>query len=402
MSGCRIFTVAFFIVAFAASSSIAASFTVEKAAGSGKIPVAMDKISISGAHASLFRSVLEADLSRSGYFEKASSGASVVLSGSASSQGESLSTSILVSWQGGQFGWSETSHGTREARWQAHRLCDEMTRRIKNKKGMAASRLAFISKGERGGAICLSDSDGHGLVKFQSEEISPISPYFSPDGKYITYTSFLRNYPCVYKVPSSGGKREPLANFPGLNSGGAISPDGNLAAVILSHPGNPELFVLNLSTKKATRLTFSLRGAEASPCWSPDASSIAYVSDEGGTPQIFAIDANAKKPKRISFKGSQNVAPSWGPDGRIAYCSKQGNYKIVVYDPLDGSTKAITEGPFDFEDPSWAPDGRHIVASRRDGATYSLWVLDTEGDPPVRLSLPAGDWRSPEWSAVLR
>lgn len=396
-------TLLMMVIAVTASMAVAA-FTVEKGAGSGKDMVALQGLNAAGDTGTLFKNVLQADLNRSGWFEvTAGQYSAISVTGTASGHGGSLTTSVKVSWQGGAFAWSQTTSSQREARWQAHMLADEMVKRIKNRPGMAASRITFVSKEGRGGAICMCDSDGATLQKLTAEGTSPLSPNYSPDGRHIFYTSFARGFPCVYKVSTSNGAREQLANFTGLNTGGAISPDGKLAAVVLSAPGNPELYVINLATRKATRLTHTPRGAEASPCWSPDGSRIAYVSDEGGTPQVYVIDAGTKKPVRISRGGSQNVAPTWGPDGRIAYCSKQSGYQIVVYDPKDGSAKVITQPGHDYEDPSWAPDGRHLICSRKDGRTCSLVVIDTEpnGDPIAVLSLPAGDWRYPDWSGQI-
>lgn len=385
------------------SASAATPFVVAKTSGM-KESVTLSSLQVAGETGALFANVLKQDLSRSGLFEVVNDAyARVVIVGQARGQGGSLTTSVQVRWDRGSFAWGDTTSGNGEARWQAHRLSDEIVRRVKEGQGIASTRIAFVEKGRTGGAICICDSDGAGLQKFQAESISPLSPYFSPDGATIYYTSFTRGYPCIFGVPSKGGQRAPLANFVGLNTGGAVSPDGKLVAAILSHPGNPELFVINRATRRVTRLTRTPRGAEASPCWSPDGNRIAYVSDESGTPQIYIIDSEQKTPRRLSYRGSQNVAPSWGADGRIAYCSKQdGGYAIVVANPESGEATVVSQAGWDWEDPSWAPDGRHIVCSRREGRTCSLWVLDTEGDAPVKLSLPAGDWRSPEWSGALR
>lgn len=393
-------------LAFAAANASAVTpFVVEKGAGSGKDQVSLSSLQTSGALGNTFAAVLKQDLERSGWFEVSVSkyGGGIEVSGRAAQQGgDSLSTQVRVRWNGGAFDWGDTTSGTREARWQAHRLADEMSRRIKNRTGIAATRIALVGKEGRGGRICICDSDGAGLQQFSAEQVSPLSPCFTPDGATIYYTSFIRGYACIFGVSTTGGRRAPLANFTGLNTGGAVSPDGKLVAAILSHPGNPELFVINTATRRATRLTRTPRAAEASPCWSPDGNRIAYVSDDGGRPHIYVMDSSSKQARRISSRGSDNVAPSWGPDGRIAYSSKQGAYRIVVYDPATGETKTLSTDGADWEDPSWAPDGRHIVASRNDGRSYSLWVLDTEGDPPVKLSLPAGDWRSPDWSGPMR
>ncbi len=393
----------FLILSVISVSVFAQQFIIEKSAGTGKDSVTLKNLTVNGETAALFKKTLEADLVRSGYFTVDNGEYTrLSVSGNANSRDVLISVRIQVSWSNGGFVFEDTASGKREAKWLAHRLSDEMVKHIKGKTGMASSRIAFIGKEAGGGTICITDSDGSNIQKFSPESIPPLSPYFSKDGRMIYYTSFVRGYPCVYRVPVVGGAREPLANFTGLNTGGAVSPDGKLIAVILSQIGNPELCVINLATLKATRLTYTKRAAEASPAWSPDGEHIAYVSDELGTPQIFTIDSSSKKAKRISFRGSQNVAPAWGPDGRIAYCTKQGRYQIAVYDPKDGSSKIITDSNYDYEDPSWMADGRHIVCSRQDGRNRSsLWVFDTEGDAPYKLPLPAGEWRAPDASGLI-
>ena len=53
----------------------------------------------------------------------------------------------------------------------------------------------------------------------------------------------------------------------------------------------------------------------------------------------------------------------------------------------------------DHEDPSWAPDGRHIVCSQTSNFHSDLYILDTLGDPPLRLTTIQGEWYSPDWSS---
>ena len=377
--------------------------TVSKQAGSGKEPVSLADLRASGEMASMFRLVLTQDLKNSGWFEPREDRSSLFqIAGTASSSGEALNTNIRVSWSGGSFVWAESSQSKRDARWQAHRLSDEIVKRVKGVDGMAATRIAFVGKNSgRGGGICLCDSDGAFFVQFPDEKISPLSPNFDPTGQFIFYTSFDKGYPCVFRVPVAGGRRAPYADFIGLNTGGAVSPNGRYIAIILSHVGNPELYVLSLADRKAHRQTFTKNGSEASPCWSPDGKRIAYVSDQGGTPQIYVVDSDSHQSRRISYRGSQNVAPSWGPDGRIAWCTNQrGGYQIAVYDPRSGQEKVVSSGA-DHEDPSWAPDGRHIVCSRKEGAGSALCILDTKDETEVRLPLRPGNWRAPDWSRPM-
>ena len=170
-------------------------------------------------------------------------------------------------------------------------------------------------------------------------------------------------------------------------------------ALILSKDGNPDLYVMDIHSKRLTRLTKTGHAAEASPSWSPDGSQIVYVSDTSGSPQLYIISNRGSRAKRISFRGRENVSPDWGRDGRIAYSSRRsGRYHICVYDPEDGQTVQLTKEYVDHESPSWAPDGRHIVYVRTINYNADLYILDTMGDSPIRLTNMSGDWYAPSWS----
>jgi len=169
--------------------------------------------------------------------------------------------------------------------------------------------------------------------------------------------------------------------------------------MILSKDGNPELYVKHLASGQLTRLTTTKGAGEASPSWSPDGNRIVYVSDQAGTPQLFMISRNGGNPARLTGRGSQNVAPDWGPGGLIAYASLVGgHFQVYVMDPDTRETKQITPGDADYEDPAWAPYGRHLACKRSVRYRSGIYLLDTMGDPPIALLEGSGDWSSPSWS----
>jgi len=184
-----------------------------------------------------------------------------------------------------------------------------------------------------------------------------------------------------------------------VNAGAAISPDGRLMALTLSKDGNPELYIKNLGSGKLTRLTKTGTAAEASPTWSPDGKKIAFVSDSSGSPQIYIVSSRGGKARRVTHRGNENVSPDWGPDGRIAFSSKRsGRYQICVMDPERHTEEQLTSDYVDHEQPSWAPDGRHIAYARTEGYVSDVYILDTMGDAPLRLTRLKGNWYAPAWS----
>lgn len=125
------------------------------------------------------------------------------------------------------------------------------------------------------------------------------------------------------------------------------------------------------------------------------------MSDASRRTQLYIVDVATKKSRRLTSKGSQNIDPDWGPDGRIAYITKRdGDNHVATIDPNAGesSVELVASGGV-WEHPSWARDARHIVATR----DKALFVVDSfprekGGDSPKRIFNNAGKWITPSWS----
>jgi TolB protein len=367
--------------------------------GAEKDTVSLSALQAAGPNGKLFVQTLRRDLEMSGWFKVAASGAggSISVGGSIGEAGAGIQSACRVSWPGKAFSWSKVSVGQAEVRRQAHQLADEMVRLIAGEKGIAQSRIVFVNRRGRNNAdLYVCDADGQGVTQLTQDSVAAVGPRWSPSGRDVYYTSFVQGYPMVVRL-SMGGGRSTLAAFKGLNTGAAVSPDGSRVALILSYQGNPELYTLALGSGRLTRLTETRAGVEASPCWSPDGRSIVYVSDVAKTPQLYIVDVASKQSRRLTYKGAENVNPDWSAKGKIVYATKRGGaYQIAVADPRvgDAASELIQQQPGDCEHPSWAPDARHVVCSSRS----TLYILDTLGDPAVRLINLAGNWISPDWS----
>ena len=367
--------------------------------GAEKDTVSLAGLKAAGPNGQLFLRTLTRDLELSGWFKVAASGSggAVSVSGAVADAGSGIQSGCRVSWPGKSFSWAKVSMGPAEVRKQAHQLADEMVKLIAGETGIAQTRIVFVNRRGRDNAdLYMCDADGQGVMQITHDNKAAVGPRWAPNGRDIYYTSFLKGYPSVYRLVAGGGERKILASFKGLNTGAAISPDGSRAALILSYQGNPELYVLSLATGQLKRLTQTSHGAEASPCWSPDGRSIVYVSDVTKTPQLYLVDVGSQQSRRLTYKGGENVNPDWSAKGKIVYATKRGGgYQIAVIDPRvgEGSCELLAQ-PGDYEHPSWAPDGRHVICSSRS----TLYILDTLGDPAVRLINIAGNWMSPDWS----
>lgn len=283
------------------------------------------------------------------------------------------------------------------ARMAARKLSDAMCEAYANQKGFACDRIAFVSKkGKDVSELCMCYPDGYDIRQLTGNGKQVVGPRWRDENR-LFYTGIVNAGPQIWEFDTVANKYNMRWSFKGLATGAAVSPDGRKAAIILSFQGNPELYVIDLASSKWVRLTNTPLASEGQPAWSPDGSKIVYVSDETRHPQLYVIDVASKSKRRLTSKGSQNVDPDWGKDGRITYITKRGGAQVAVMDPSSGeaSVKLVTD-PGNWSHPSWSRDNRHIVAGR----DKALFVLDTVdgGDKPKQVFQANGNWINPSWS----
>jgi len=168
----------------------------------------------------------------------------------------------------------------------------------------------------------------------------------------------------------------------------------------LSKGGNPDIYVMDVATKRLTQLTFD--GAiETEATWSADGASVYFNSDRRGQPQVFKLDlASPRDVKRITFEGKYNARPVASPDGRyIAYVRQDvGGFKVTTQDLTNNESKVISQTGTD-ESPSFSANGDMIMYSFNDYRGGTIGVVSRNGRAFTRLNIP-GDARDPAWGPV--
>ncbi|MGV8057191.1 MAG: Tol-Pal system beta propeller repeat protein TolB [Smithellaceae bacterium] len=242
------------------------------------------------------------------------------------------------------------------------------------------TRIAFVAKKRNKSDIYTVNYDGSDLQVLTNHRSIIIAPRWSPDGRFLAFTSFKSGDPEVYIRDLKRGSERKVTSFEGLNLCGYWSPDGQKLLLTLSKDGNEELYVLEVETLKLRRLTNSY-SIDVSPSWSPDGSKIAFVSNRGGSPQIYTMDADGNNIKRITFEGNYNTTPSWSPrGGRIAYEGLiNGKYQIFTIDEEGNNLLQLTFDAADNESPSWSPSGRQIVYSSRTNSKSKICIMNANG-----------------------
>jgi TolB protein len=258
-----------------------------------------------------------------------------------------------------------------DLRDNAHAFADDVVTAITQSRGIASSKIAFVSR--RGGRteIYLTDSDGQRIRQVTSDGALKGSPTLGPGSLLLAYTSWQSGYGDVMLKDLRFGTERPLVNAPGTNSGAAFSHDGTRLALSMSYEGDSEIYVTGLSGSRIRRVTESA-SVEFSPAWAPDGNRLVFCSDANGVPQLFVVNRTGGEPGRLETGYRHNTSPDWSPDGgHLAFTGRQSSgAAVVVYDLAAGRSRVVLSRA---EDPTWAPNGRHLAAVQ-DG---SLVIVDT-------------------------
>jgi len=226
-----------------------------------------------------------------------------------------------------------------------------------------------------------------------------MSPAWSADGQWLAYVSFESRRSAVYVQQVRTGERSRVSARAGINGAPSFSPDGKRLALTLGGTaGNPDIFVLDLSTQNLIRITDD-PAIDTEAVWSNDGQSLYFTSDRAGGPQIYRVAAKAgERPKRITFGGSYNARPRISPDGtQLAMVTLDGgNYRIAIQDLASGNMRVLSKGRQD-ESPSFAPNGAMLIYSGSEGGRSLLATVSTDALTGQRLKSDQGQVREPVW-----
>ena len=287
-----------------------------------------------------------------------------------------------------------------------HRFADEVVYRFTGERGIAQSRIAYVSDQSGAKEIYIMDYDGYDPRRITGDRSIALTPRWSPDGLFLAYVTYKDGQPSIYVHELVTARRVKLVAFPGLNISPAWSPGGERLAFSSTKEGNAEIYVVDLpdpmkgNSAQARRLTFAL-GDDLSPTWSPTGQQIAFISDRGGTPQVYVMNADGSNVRRLTFEGNYNTSPAWSPKGDwVAYTCRRDDYlKLCLVSPDGQSMVQITDGPWDDEAPSWSPNGRSLVfSSMREGKSH-LYLITAGGKDEEQLTFTMANEIVPNWSS---
>jgi TolB protein len=325
------------------------------------------------------------------------------------SGGKSVVQVRLINVRSRQTVFAKEYFNATNARAYAHTIADEIHQQQRGLRGVARTKLAFVSDRNRDSLsgtiekrdvkeIYIADYDGFNQRRITVSRQLNLNPSWSPDGRALAYTTYRPNPDIFVSFIYQGLLQNPTKGV-GTNYLPVYSPDGKRIAFMSARDGNPEIYVINVDGTNLLRLTNHPAG-DATPTWSPNGAQIAFVSDRTGTPQIYLMGADGSGVRRLTTNESWADRPTWSPApyNEIAYSARTGPaFDVKIHDLASSQTRQITFGEGSNEGPAYSPNGRHLAfTSTRSGGTQ-VFTIGRDGRN-LRQITRSGNNQTPAWS----
>jgi Tol biopolymer transport system component/DNA-binding winged helix-turn-helix (wHTH) protein len=181
----------------------------------------------------------------------------------------------------------------------------------------------------------------------------------------------------------------------GLQDGPTWSPDGRYIAYSSDRGGKFDIWVQQVSGGDPIQIT-KRPGHDWQPDWSPDGKYIAYRSEdgEGGIYVVPALGGTGLERKIAPF----GYYPHWSPDGSQVlfqnHFTVTGHWNRFYVSQLDGSAprevlaEFIGQNKLSAASAVWYPDGKRITVWVGDlSPSPSFWTVPIAGGPGVKLEI---------------
>jgi len=138
-------------------------------------------------------------------------------------------------------------------------------------------------------------------------------PVWSPDDRYIAFTSWRDETPNIYVMNVDGSTQTHLTSDL-FGDGGAIWSSDSQKIVFTSSQGlgNSEICVMNADGRDQSCLTHN-SVYDHSPVWSPDGKRIVFISERDGDKQLYIMNADGSNQVRLTNNMVYVERPVWSP-----------------------------------------------------------------------------------------
>ena len=193
----------------------------------------------------------------------------------------------------------------------------------------------------------------------------------------------------IWTLPAENGMPRAITRSDGsVERNPAWSPDGRWIAYTSDESGNYEIYITQSDGRGETRKLTNRKGCYIEELtWSPDSKKIAFF-DSSGT--LYILDVESKDVTKAYKRptGGRSVGVSWSHDSRwLTFADRpavrKANAAVFLYSVDEDKLTQVTSGMFNDTWPAFDRDGDYIYyASQKDFSSftsddnYDTWVYD--------------------------
>ena len=174
-------------------------------------------------------------------------------------------------------------------------------------------KLVVTLGGEEGNLdIHVLDINSRRTTRLTTHRAIDTEGTWSPDGRWIYFTSDRSGGPQVYRVPATGGTPERVTFEGSYNARPRLSPDGKRLATVFNDRGNFRIAVMDLERKDVVVLSKGRQ--DESPSFAPNSDILIYATRVGRNGVLETVSADGLIRDKMSSRGGGDVRePVWSP-----------------------------------------------------------------------------------------
>ncbi len=268
--------------------------------------------------------------------------------------------------------------------------------------------------------IFLAAADGSHCTQLTRAEKSATAPAFSPDGRYVYFSSERSGKPNLWRIPVDGGEAEMLTDWKGEIGAYHASPDGKWIAfagmepradeekekkekrdfrVVDENPKNHSLWIVPAEPdnrgKRTPRKVCNTTDHVQDFDWSPDSRSIAFAhtptpsADDWTKSDISEVTIESGAVRSIAATGAAEQSPHYSPDGRYLAFVRSSDpprwaraERLVLFTRQTGESRELPQ-TFD-EQPAligWSGDSARLLFAEPRGTRSVIYGMPLDGPP---------------------
>ena len=274
--------------------------------------------------------------------------------------------------------------------------------------------------------IWTANSDGSDPLQLTFAEKSSENPHWSPDGRWIAFTSSRSGKNNIYLLRLVGGEAEQITDVKSGVGSFAWAPDGRQIAFVMRDAQTEDeekgakgkddsrwidenvklnrLYVMNIARdangKREPRKLTGDYNVDSEFDWSPDGQTIVFSRtktpkvDYWPTADLLAISVSGGEPKSLAATSAAESNPFYSPDGKwIGFLisddpPRWAGYRRIALIPTSGGTVKQLAETFDAQPNvvDWSADGKSIYFSETRGTVTRLYSIDVGSNAITELN----------------